>query len=55
MVVYTRRTKMRESFFRDLEMWLNDHDDCELHTLKIGGDFNTIMNKRLNKSGLPVS
>ena len=42
VVVYVPRTKNeRIAFFRDLELWLRD---CELHTLIMGGNFNTIMN-----------
>ena len=53
VVVYASRTKNeRIAFFRDLELWLRD---CELHTLIMGGDFNTIMNKRFDKkSCLPA-
>ena len=47
VVVYAPRTKNeRTAFFRDLDLWLRD---CELHTLIMGGDFNTIINKRLDK------
>ena len=49
VVVYAPRTKNeRIAFFRDLENWLKD---CELYTLIMGGDFNTIMNKKLDKKG----
>jgi exonuclease III len=49
IVIYAPNTKTeRINFFNDVKCWMREFD---LHTIIMGGDFNTIMDKSLDKKG----